>query len=183
MILRAYRNQHSETKRPISSTTSRHQQRCQHGTVQAKNLGGRGVERHLHNDIINYAKKADQSLLVSILRVFRMCVDPYRNFNPTFRLVKKHAKRIRNRKKLDERIRKRNPPAPSIKTDPFSSSTHGLPSTTSVPAVRTKVASIPKPYRFYFNAHQIHMTAITAITIAPEAMNTASDCQKVKFPP
>lgn len=27
------------------------------------------------------------------------------------------------------------------------------------------------------------MTAIIAITIAPEAMNTASDCQKVKFTP
>jgi hypothetical protein len=27
------------------------------------------------------------------------------------------------------------------------------------------------------------MTAIIAVTIAPEAMNTASDCQKVKLTP
>jgi len=33
----------------------------------------------------------------------------------------------------------------------------------------------------HFNAQLIHDTAIIANTIAPEAMNTANDCQKVRL--
>jgi hypothetical protein len=35
----------------------------------------------------------------------------------------------------------------------------------------------------HLSAHHIHITAMIAITTAPDAMNTASDCQKEKFPP
>jgi ribosomal protein S27AE len=35
----------------------------------------------------------------------------------------------------------------------------------------------------YLSAHRIQRTETTAITIAPEAMNTASDCQKLKLLP
>jgi hypothetical protein len=53
----------------------------------------------------------------------------------------------------------------------------------SKPARPGQQASLPDARAIHLSAHHIHIIAMMAITIAPDAMNTASDCQKEKFPP